>query len=1476
VDRHRLVITNHALLMSHLDSVGDPETLLIVDEAHAIEGAATDALSDSVDYLSFELIARETQRIIRDLPAVVDVSGLVTTVRGIEDVLASGGLPLTIERVFDTILGPATRDAGNRAATLASWWGGDQAYMPVRRAIGHVRRLSKDISHLHDVVLAIVNSPSIVTASPDSQRLTALGARADRVSEACESLCDAADAIWGQTPPPSPPAAPAPGPGATNSGTPDGGGDTDTDGSDEVDAESPNGDGSDGDEEESEDPEGDEEDVDDDTDGPRGVPPLAAVVPAAPAPNHIVWAAEAASPDRTRGPRYYRFSLHASPVELPAEPQWAGLRSRFARSIWISATLSVAGSFNFMRSRLGFGPDVAEHRLPASFNYEDHARLFVLSDFPSWSEHEAQAIRTTAWQVAGFCNEVTSEGTADPDSEPGAPVPLRGGAMVITTSRATAAGVADRLSADLAGHGAPVPVHAAVLRGNQRALTEFGERGGALVGTKGLWAGVDVGNPQTVRMLWVNKLPFVPFADPLIEARRAVVAQKAENDGADDPEAVAQHDYYLPLAALELRQGIGRLIRGDQHRGVIVISDRRLAGMDQLRRMYRDIFLGSLDQGLHVADGEDPYGGNVVTMRDAWRGIWSFMSELGEVPANRVAELCTPDALQEQTIAPETRAIFNLALSEAEIAELRTQGDDIFVDEVKRRCAEVAGLLNDMDGPLALRAEQLEVIDQVARAGDCLALLPTGFGKSFCYQLPALVLPGVTVVVSPLVALMADQAMTLNRTIGGAVRALVAPLRDSSSRAGKAEVSAALGGTGGEGIKLVYISPERVAQRAFREALFAGARSGRLARVAIDEAHTLVQWGDDFRPAFRRLEPVLAELRRLAAESGHPLSVSALTATANQPVRDGLLRGVFADPEHPDNGTGGPAADPVTTNPRIVEANPIRPEIAVYTRQLGRGGDVAISSLAEAVADVVPGHLIIYCLTINEVQSTYAQLCAWIGPEREWQVRRFHGRLSSAEKSAVLDSFKNAPSDPHEEGYHRMIVVATAAFGLGVDRADVAAVLCLSPPADMASLYQQLGRAGRGLAQGGGDPDGPGAVGMALAHRSGWRMVEFLTTADLSAAVLRDLGNRVLASGGLVDAKAIAFSAIAAQVATGALRSDLARQSRTQEEYRSGVVRALSALARLGAIIDHGDIPEQVKVIPGAYTPEEAGDQQFVDAVLAGVDSLAAPDARGTARVTCNVADLHNLVVAAGATEPGDGPAETWVRLYDAHGAGWLDVSQYAPQQRYLSAIEILSPTLPADFETRMTQRAARALAEIQVMRDWFADTSACAQRGFADYFDAELPDTACATAACRCSRCWFDPVKAADLTPEPTLYAAFTRHAPRPISAAEDSRRTARLKRDIIDVLRLRYHGVTTGQLEALFRGKEAQWNAQARRSFRVPGWILDHVLFGSGRGWLRGNKLNNVLDELATDGAIALDNRHWRLTAYMTAQVPAGATAP
>ena len=221
-------------------------------------------------------------------------------------------------------------------------------------------------------------------------------------------------------------------------------------------------------------------------------------------------------------------------------------------------------------------------------------------------------------------------------------------------------------------------------------------------------------------------------------------------------------------------------------------------------------------------------------------------------------------------------------------------------------------------------------------------------------------------------------------------------------------------------------------------------------RIALDEAHTFVQWGDDFRPSFRRVEQFLAELR---AEFGLP--VTALTATANRAVHAGLREGVFglsADP--PDGGDG----EELVT----VRENPIRPELAIFRRSLAAAGPAIVAGLAEEVLDALDDHAIFYCLTVKEVVRLHAHLREYLG-DAGVRVRRFHGRLTEAEKSAVMTEFREAPRKG-EEGFAPLVVVATSAFGLGINRPDIRTVFCVSPPTDLAALYQQLGRAGRDAA----------------------------------------------------------------------------------------------------------------------------------------------------------------------------------------------------------------------------------------------------------------------------------------------------------------------------------------------------------------------------------------------------------------------------
>ncbi|MGH3769610.1 MAG: DEAD/DEAH box helicase, partial [Pseudonocardiaceae bacterium] len=746
--------------------------------------------------------------------------------------------------------------------------------------------------------------------------------------------------------------------------------------------------------------------------------------------------------------------------------------------------------------------------------------------------------------------------------------------------------------------------------------------------------------------------------------------------------------FYLPLAALQLRQAVGRLIRSERHRGVIIISDRKLAGQTSLRRSYRRTFLGSLDQDLLRDDPDtgEVAGGNVVPMAEGWARIWQFFARHGLLDQVRADELCTPDALDEHTLLRQTRRIRKLALTPADVAKHTAAGT--LESEVIERAAEIGGLLRLSDSPVTLKESQKRVIGAVASGQDVLGLLPTGFGKSFCFQLPALVLPGVTLIISPLVALMTDQALELNRSIGGAVRALVAPLRESSSRAGKTEVADQLLGRADHGIRMIYVSPERLCQRRFQQVVRDAVAAGRISRIVLDEAHTFVQW-TDFRPSFSRVERFLGEVRR-----DHGSKVTALTATANHTVHAGLRGDVFGLPgAWPVAGSPEAAAEPLVT----VLENPIRPELAVFRRSISAATPALVAGLAEEVLDGVTDHAIFYCLTVKEVVALHAQLVDYLGDGGRVRVRRFHGRLTEAEKSAVLTEFREAPKRG-EEDYVPLIVVATSAFGLGINRADIRTVFTVSAPTDLSALYQQLGRAGRDVAGSsttGADLDAPeppnkspgkppatetvSNVGLALLTNRGLRTVQFMTSNDLNPGLLIRMAQHVLAARTVLDAGTVADDLIGEDLSAGRLTPDEARKTRTAEEYTAGVARAFSALADLGAVDDLGDFPPLAAVKasempPPVERPEPGSADDILERVVAAVLALPAHPARGQlGRSRLDVVAFDDRLARSiqGYRMVSSDPAGTWQVLADLHDLGRLDVSA-APSPSFRASLILM------------------------------------------------------------------------------------------------------------------------------------------------------------------------------------------------------------
>src|SRR5258708_35524323 len=217
-------------------------------------------------------------------------------------------------------------------------------------------------------------------------------------------------------------------------------------------------------------------------------------------------------------------------------------------------------------------------------------------------------MHTVAHQLAGYASEIVDENGHN-------------GAMVLTTSRASSAGIFDWLARLRVQRGETYPLISAGIEGNQRAVETFKKVGGVLVGTRGLWQGVDIAEPSRLRMVWINKLPFAPFGEPVIAARLALEVEQAELRGEEDPEAYGNEHYYLPLAALSLRQAVGRMIRSQAHRGVIIISDRKLAGPSRLRRLYRQVVRGSLGPRVMRADPGTgaPWLGDGGDRRGGWK-----------------------------------------------------------------------------------------------------------------------------------------------------------------------------------------------------------------------------------------------------------------------------------------------------------------------------------------------------------------------------------------------------------------------------------------------------------------------------------------------------------------------------------------------------------------------------------------------------------------------------------------------------------------------------------------------------------------------------------------------------------------------------------------------------------------------------------------------------------------------------------------
>jgi ATP-dependent DNA helicase RecQ len=318
---------------------------------------------------------------------------------------------------------------------------------------------------------------------------------------------------------------------------------------------------------------------------------------------------------------------------------------------------------------------------------------------------------------------------------------------------------------------------------------------------------------------------------------------------------------------------------------------------------------------------------------------------------------------------------------------------------------DAATLLRDVFGYDDFRPGQAEIVDAVCAGKNVLAIMPTGGGKSLCFQLPALMREGVTVVISPLIALMRDQVRAL-REAGVEAGALTSGNTEEETEAVWAAIEAG-------SLKLLYIAPERLA---------AGSAMGMLRRIgvsliAVDEAHCVSQWGHDFRPDYLRI----GELRRAL---GVPLA--AFTATADAETRDEIVARLF-DGESPETFLHG------FDRPNIhlafaVKDSPRKQILEFAGARKGQSG-------------------IVYCGTRAKTESLAAAL-----REAGHSACHYHGGMQAEDRRITETRFQQ------EDG---LIVVATVAFGMGVDKPDIRWVAHADLPKSIEAYYQEIGRAGR-------------------------------------------------------------------------------------------------------------------------------------------------------------------------------------------------------------------------------------------------------------------------------------------------------------------------------------------------------------------------------------------------------------------------------